>query len=122
MTRVQNFKDFKIVTKEEEVDKLTIKLNFITRSNINEDLSIVEMEKMSVMYTYPILIGSIILQNSKVQMSNYLYKIYPRIFGNDLKILYMDTDSIYSKLNITYEKYLEILKTIKICLVMTWDN
>ena len=69
--------------------------------------------EMSVMYTYPILIGSIILQNSKVHMYNYLYKIYHRIFGNDLKILYMDTDSIYSKLNITYERYLEILENNK---------
>ena len=59
------------------------------------------------------LIGSIILQNSKVHMYNHLYKIYPRIFGNDLKILYMDTDSITSKLNITYEKYLEILENNK---------
>ena len=29
---------------------------------------------------------SIILQNSKVHMYNYLYKIYPRLFGNDYKI------------------------------------
>ena len=29
MTRVQNFKDFKIVTREDQVDKLTIKPNFI---------------------------------------------------------------------------------------------
>ena len=113
MTRVQNFKDFKIVTKEEEVDKLTIKPNFITRNNINENLSIVEMNKTSVTYSYPILIGSIILQNSKVHMYNYLYKIYPKIFGDNLKIFYMDTDSIYSKLNITYEKYLEILENNK---------
>ena len=65
MTRVQNFKDFKIVTLEEQVDKLTSKPNFITRNIINEDLSIIEMGKLSVVYSYPILIGSIILQNSK---------------------------------------------------------
>ena len=67
------------------------------------------MEKTSVTYSYPILIGSIILQNSKVHMFNYLYKIYPRLFG-DYKILYMDTDSMYVKLNISYEEYLEILE------------
>ena len=72
MTRVQNFKDFKIVTLEEQVDKLTSKPNFITRNIINEDLSILEMGKLSIVYSYPILIGSIILQNSKF---NYLYKI-----------------------------------------------
>ena len=74
MTRVQNFKDFKIVTLEEQVDKQTSKPNFITRNIINEDLSILEMGKLSIIYSYPILIGSIILQNSKVHMYNYLYK------------------------------------------------
>ena len=54
MTRVQNFKDYKIVTTEEEVDELTNKPNFITRSNVNENLSIVEMGKTSVIYSYPI--------------------------------------------------------------------
>ena len=113
MTRVQNFKDFKIVTLEEQVNKLTSKPNFITRNIINEDLSILEMGKLSVIYSYPILIGSIILQNSKVHMYNYLYKIYPKLFGDNFKVLYMDTDSIYAKLNITHEKYLEIFKNNK---------
>ena len=71
------------------------------------------MAKTSVIYSYPILIGSIILQNSKVHMYNYLYKIYPRLFGNDYKILYMDTDSIYAKINVNYEKYLKILENNK---------
>ena len=113
MTRVQNFKNFKIVTLEEQVDKQTSKPNFITRNIINEDLSILEMGKLSVIYSYPILIGSIILQNSKVHMYKYLYKIYPKLFGDDYKVLYMDTDSIYSKINMTHEQYLEIFKNNK---------
>ena len=112
MTRVQNFKDFKIVTNESQVDKLTVKPNFVSRNNINKSLSIVEMAKSSVLYSYPILIGSIILNNSKVHMYNYLYKIYPRLFG-DYKILYMDTDSIYSELNMTHEEYIKILENNK---------
>ena len=67
------------------------------------------MEKTSIVYNYPILIGSIILQNSKVHMFNYLYKIYPKLFG-DYKFLYMETDSIYAKLNISHDKYLKILE------------
>ena len=63
------------------------------------------MEKTSV-YNYPILIGSIILQNSKVHMYSYLYKIYPKLFEDDYKLVYMDTDSIYSKLNLTHGKYI----------------
>ena len=109
MTRVERFKNFKIVTTEEQVDKYVKKPNYNSRNIVNKNLSILEMEKTSVVYSYPILIGRIILQNSKVHMYNYLYKIYPKLFGNNYKVLYMDTDSIYSKLNMTHEKYIEIL-------------
>ena len=71
------------------------------------------MEKTSVVYSYPILIGSIILQNSKVHMYNYLYKLYPKLLGNNYKVLYMDTDSIYATLNMSYEEYIEILQKDK---------
>ena len=43
------------------------------------------MEKTSVAYNYPILISSIILQNSKVHMYSYLYKIYPNCLEIILK-------------------------------------
>ena len=112
MTRCEKFKDFKIVSKESQVDKQIKKPNFSCRNIINKNLTILEMEKTSVTYNYPILIGSIILQNSKVHMFNYLYKIYPKLFG-DYKVLYMDTDSIYSKLNISHDEYLKILEENK---------
>ena len=113
MTRCEKFKDFKIVTNENQVDKQVKKPNFNSRNIINQNLAILEMEKASVAYSYPILIGSIILQNSKVHMHNYLYKIYPRLFGNNYKVLYMDTDSIYAKLNMTHKEYVEILQKNK---------
>ena len=109
MTRCEKFKDFKVITTESQVDKYIKKPNFSCRNIINENLTILEMEKTSVVYNYPILIGSIILQNSKVHMFNYLYKIYPNLFG-DYKVLYQDTDSIYSKLNISHDEYLKILE------------
>ena len=112
MTRCEKFKGFKTVTKESPVDKQIKKPNFSCRNIINESLTILEMEKTSVTYNYPILIGSIILQNSKVHMFNYLYKIYPRLFG-DYKVLYMDTDFIYVKLNISHDEYLKILEENK---------
>ena len=46
-------------------------------------------------------------------MYNYLYKIYPILFEDDYKVLYMDTDSIYAKLNMSHEKYKEILEKNK---------
>ena len=112
MARCERFKNFKIVTNEQQVDKQVKKPNFNSRNVINDNLAILEMEKTSVVYSYPILIGSIILQNSKVHMYNYLYKIHPKLF-KDYKVVYMDTDSIYAKLNMTHEKYIEILQKNK---------
>ena len=43
-------------------------------------------------------------------MYNYLYKVYPKLFKGDYTVFYMDTDSIYSKLNITHEEYIKILE------------
>ena len=65
MTRCERFKNFKIVTNENQVDKNVKKPNFNSRNIINENLAILEMEKTSVVYSYLILIGSIILQNKK---------------------------------------------------------
>ena len=113
MTRVEKFREFKVVTTEKQVDKQVKKPNCSCRNIVNENLSIIKLEKTSVIYSYPILIGSIILQNSKVYIYKYLYKIYPKVFGDDYKILYMDTDSIYSKLNMSHDKYLEILEKNK---------
>ena len=45
-------------------------------------------------------------------MFNYLYKIYPQLFG-DYKMLYQDTDSIYAKLNFSHDEYLKILEEYK---------
>ena len=113
MTRCEKFKNFKIVTKENQVDKNVKKPNFNCRNIIYDNLAILEMEKLSVVYSHPILIASIILQNSNVHMYNYLYKIYPKLFKDDYKLLYMDTDSIYAKLNMPHEKYIELLEKNK---------
>ena len=98
MTRCEKFKDFKIVLNEQQVDKQVKKTNFNSRNIINENLAILKMEKLSVVYSYPVLIDSVILQNSKVHMYNCLYKIYPKLFGDVYKVLSMDTDSIYGNL------------------------
>ena len=113
MTRCEKFKNFKIVTNEQQVDKQVKKPNFNSRNIINQNLAILEMEKLSAVYSYPILIGSIILHNSKVHMYNYLYKIYPKLFDDDYKVLYMDTDSTYAKLNMSHEEYINILEKNK---------
>ena len=115
MTKVEKFRDFKILTNPEKANFQTKKSNFISRSIINDNLTIIEMDKTSVIYNRPLLIRSIILQNNKVRMFKYLYKIYPDVFGiYNIEIGYMDTDSIICKLKgINHEKCLEIINKYK---------
>ena len=60
MTRCERFKNFTIITDENQLAKQVKKPNFTSRNIVNDDLSILQLEKLSVVYNYPFLIGSII--------------------------------------------------------------
>ena len=110
LTRVENFRDFKIITNPRQADFYTKRSNFNSRVIINEDLTIVEMNKVKCVYNSPILIGSIILQNSKVLLFDYMYNKFPKLFGKEnIEIGYVDTDSIIFKIeNMKNEEYQNI--------------
>ena len=112
LTRVENFRDFKIITNPRQADFYTKRSNFNSRVIINEDLTIVEMNKIKCVYNSPILIGSIILQNSKVLLFDYMYNKFPKLFGKEnIEIGYVDTDSIIFKIeNMKNEEYQNIQK------------
>ena len=98
LTRAEKFRNFKI-TNSKQADFYTKRSNFNSRLIINEDLTIVEMNKIKCVYNSPILIGSIILQNSKVLLFDYMYNKFPKLFGKEnMKIGCVDTDSIIFKI------------------------
>ena len=78
MTRCEKFKDFKIVTKESQVDKQVKKPNFSCRNIINENLTILEMEKTTVVYNYPICDGK------RIDSMNFRIKPYTFLQVNDV--------------------------------------
>ena len=106
MTRVERFKNYKIVTTEDQVDKKTNKPNYISRNTINENLAILEMEKLCVVYSYPILIRSTILQNSKVQMYNYLN------VGGELLLGGAYSDSVFKANSDFFDLYTSIKRRL----------
>ena len=81
LTRVENFRDFKITTNSKQADFYTKRPNFNSGVIINEDFTIIEMNKIKCVYNSPILIGIIILQNSKILLFDYLYNKLPKLFG-----------------------------------------
>ena len=81
LTRVEFFRDFKIITSTKQANFYTKIPNLISRVIINEVLTIIEMDRVKAVYDSPILIGSVILQNNKVLLFNYMYYKFPKLFG-----------------------------------------
>ena len=115
LTDKTKFRDIKICTTKEQALKLTKKPNSNSFNIINENLVIIEMAKNKCVFDSPILIGSIVLFNSKCNLYNYTYNIIPGLFGREnITFSLRDTDSIIYKIkNCSYEKYLKILKNNK---------
>ena len=112
LTRVENSRDFKIATNSKQADFYTKRPNFNIGVIINENFMIIEMNKVKCVYNSPILIGSIILQNSKVLLFDYMYNKFPKLFGKEnMEIGYVDIDSIIFKIeNMKNEEYQNIQK------------
>ena len=70
------------------------------------------MDKVKSVYNSPILIGSVVLQNSKVLLFDYMYNKFPKLFGREnMEIGYVDSDCIIFKIkNMKNEEYQNIQK------------
>ena len=97
----------KICVNKEQAMKLVKQPTFKSYKIVNENLTIIEMNKNKCVFESPILIGSIVLFNSKCTLYNYMYNIIPYLFGKENIIFAMqDTDStIYKIKNCTYDEY-----------------
>ena len=115
LTDKTRFRETKICANKEQTMKLVKQPTFKSYKIVNENLIIVEMSKNKCNFDSPIMIGSIVLLNSKCNLYNYMYTIIPSLFGKENIIFSMqDTDSIIYKINnCSYEKCLEILKENK---------
>ena len=112
LTDKTRFRDVRIATSKRQALKLTKMPNFVSMEPISENLLIVELSKNKTVFNSPIMIGSIVLFNSKCNLYNYMYSIIPDLFGRQ-NIIYScrDTDSILYKIkNCSYENYLKTIK------------
>ena len=112
LTDKTRFKDVQICTSKRQALKLSNKPNYHSMNIINENLVIIEMNKKKCIFDSPILIGSQILFGSKVNLYDYMFNIFPRLFKKEnITFSCRDTDSVMLKIdNLKYDDYLKILK------------
>ena len=102
---IRKHKDTKLVTTDKKRSKLVSETNCHTINLISEDLSIIEMKKTNVKMSKPIYLGLSILEISKILMYEFWYDYMKPVYGNEVKLCYMGTDSFImsSKTNDFYE-------------------
>ena len=112
LTDKTRFRDIKFCVNKKQSMKLVKQPAFKSYKIVNDELIIIEMNKNKCIFDIPIMIGSIVLFNSKCNLYNYMYNIIPELFGKEnITFSMQDTDSIIYKIkNSTYDEYLKILK------------
>ena len=93
MENVRKHRDIRLVTSKEKFSKLTREPNFAGCKRFSENFAAVEMKKTSVKMNKPIYLGMSILSLSKTKMYEFHYDYMKPMYGDNLKLCYMDTDS-----------------------------
>ena len=94
MENVRKHSDIKLVKTDHKRNNLESEPNYDTMKLISENLSIIEMKKVKVKMNKPIYLGLSILEISKIIMHEFWYDYMKKIYGDMVKLCYMDTDSL----------------------------
>lgn len=84
----------KLVHTERKLKKLCAKPSFYRFKIFNEDLVGVENKKVKLLLNKPVYIGQTILDLSKLVMCDFYYNFMRKIYGNQIRLLFTDTDSL----------------------------
>ena len=112
MENIRKHRDIKLVTTDKKRSKLVSETNYHTINLISEDLSIIEMKKTKVKMNKPIYLGLSILEISKILMYEFWYDYMKPKYGNNIKLCYMDTDSLIMNIK-TNDFYEDIANDVK---------
>ena len=94
MENIRKRVDVKLVNHRERGIKLTSKPNFQRFTIFDEDLIAIHMKRTNLVFDKPIYCGMSILDLSKTLMYDFHYDYIKKKYGDDAKLLMIDTDSL----------------------------
>ena len=90
---VRKYKDTRIANSEDKAKKTATKVNFNECYILSGNVTLYDMRKPNVLLDKPIIIGFTILEIAKLEM-NIHYDRLKEIFGDNIQLLYTDTDRL----------------------------
>ena len=113
MENIRNRVNVKLVSTKEKLKKLVAKPNFKGPPKIfSENLVSVHMKKTSLTMNKPVYLGMCILDLSKIIMFDFHYNYIKPKYGNNAKLLFTDTDSLFYEIQ-TEDFYKDISGDVK---------
>ena len=112
MENIRNRVNVKLVNTKEKLKKLVAKPNYRSRKIFNENLISVHMKKTSLTMNKPVYLGMCILDLSKIIMFDFHYNYIKPKYGNNAKLLFTDTDSLFYEIQ-TEDFYKDISGDVK---------
>ena len=105
MENLRNHRDIKLVTTDEERNKLVSEPNYLTTKHFSENFLEIEMKKTKIKMNNPVYLGMSISDIRKTLMYEFWYEYIKPKYGDREKLCYMGTDSfvIYIKTEDFYE-------------------
>ena len=112
MENIRNRVNVKLVNTKEKLSKLVAKPNFKSCKIFNENLVSVHMKKTSLTMVKPVYLGMCILDLSKTIMYDFYYNYLKEKYGDKVKLLFSDTDSLMCEIE-TEDFYKDISGDVK---------
>ena len=94
MENIRNRVDIRLVTNQKDAKKLISKPNYQHRTIFCENLVAIHMKKTKLVFNKPVYLGMCILDLSKTIMYNFHYNYIKPKYGEKVKLLFTDTDSL----------------------------
>ena len=112
MENIRKHRNIKLVATDKNRNKLVSEPNYHTMNYISKDLSLVKMKKTKIKMNKPIYLGLSMLDISKILMYEFWYDYMKPKYDNDVKLCYMDTDSLVMNIK-TEDFYKDIANDVK---------
>ena len=113
MENIRKHRDIKLANNKEDYLRQVMKPNFKSGNLLGKDLMSCEMGKVKFKTNKPVYLGQVILDLSKTIMYEFHYDYMKKKYKeSDLKLLYMDTDSLVYNLK-TEDFYKDIAEDVE---------